>query len=243
VKLAGAFERDEGLVQNPIQVRLAGPLGNLVFPALCPNCGMAAQKKIEVARVFMRTGGTDRLRRFEIARVDVPFCPPCLARHHSELEPLTASQRLRSLLRSELSWPGIGLAALGLFLTGQTSSTILESPAASWPLAALLVFLFGGAWLALNAAWVNGERYRIPAPTFILSSFDFSDDLSNDFGTQARTYSLRNEQFAEALADLNKQASNELLGPRHKARKNTNFIIGLVLLAVIVAWQVLNGAG
>jgi hypothetical protein len=218
-------------------------LSDLVLPALCPNCGTAAQQKIEVAKVFMRTGGPDRLRGFEIARVEVPFCTSCVARHRDELEPLTAAQRLASLLRSELAWPGIGLAALGLFLTFQTSSTILQNPAASWPLAALLFVLLAAAWLALHSAWANGERYRIPAPTSVLSSFDYGDDLSNDFGTQARTYSLRNTQFADAFADLNKETSEELLGPRQKARKNTNFIIGLVLLALIVAWQMWTGAG
>jgi hypothetical protein len=204
---------------------------------------MAAQQKTEVAKVFMRTGGSDRLRQFEIARVDVPFCETCLARHRSELESLTVGQRLRSLLGSELTWPGIGLTALGIFLTVETSGKILRDPAASWPMAALLVTLFGAAWLALSAAWAKGERYRVPAPTSVLSSFDFGDDQSNDFGTYPRTYSLRNAEFAAAFKDLNKGASEELLGPRQKARTNRNFMVGLLLLAAIVAWQVLNGSG
>ena len=243
MKLAEALERDEGLVENATQVRLAGPLAGLVFPALCANCGASAQQKGQVAKAFMRTGGSDRLRQYEIARVDVPFCDTCLARHRSELEPLTSGQRLASLLGSELSWPGLGLAALGTFFAVETSGKILRDPAASWPIVALLVFLFGAAWLALGAAWRKGERFRIPAPTSVSSSFDFGDDQSNDFGSYPRTYSLRSAEFANAFADLNEGASEELLGPRLKARTSRNFIVGLLLLAAVVTWQVLNGPG
>jgi hypothetical protein len=239
MKPAEARERDDGLAENPHLIRLAGPLGGLRFPALCPSCGAAARQGLEIAKAFMRTGGTDQLRRFEIARAHVPFCPSCIAEHRRELDPLTVTERLLSMLRSELAWPGLGLAALGVFFATQMSHQIASDPKGSLPLVALLVVLFSTAGVCLKAAWNKGERFRLPAPTRITSSFDFGDDQSNDFGTYARLYSIRDARFAEAFAHLNRDTSDQLLGPGGKARTNRNFILGLLLLALVVVLSAL----
>ena len=241
MRSAEARERDEGLADNPHLIRLVGPLGNLRFPALCPSCGAAAQQELEIAKAFMRTGGTDRLRSFVIARAKVPFCPSCIGEHHRELDPPTSVERLLSVLRSELAWPGIGLAALGAFFATQMSYKISSDPRGSFPLVALLIVLFSTACLCLIAAWNRGERFRLPAATHISSSFDFGDDQSNDFGTNSRLYSVRDTGFAEGFTQLNRETDIELLGAREEARTKRNFIIGLLLLALAVAGSVLFG--
>ena len=66
---------------------------------------------------------------------------------------------------------------------------------------------------------------------------------SGTFGTHPRLYSVRDTGFAEGFAQLNRETINELLGLREKARTNRNFIIGLLLLALMVAGSLLFGSG
>jgi hypothetical protein len=121
------------------------------------------------------------------------------------------------------------------------SVKIASDPRGALPLVALLIVLFGTAWVCLTAAWSKGERFRLPAPTHITPSFDFGDDQSNDFGTHTRLYSVRDPAFAEAFVQLNRETSDALLTPNGRARTNRNFIIGLVLLALVVVWSVVSG--
>jgi len=177
-------------------VEIAGSLKELELPPECANCGNATSESLEVARGFRRAGksGDSSSDRFVIARVWVPFCPPCTMQHLAEVRPIEPFQRLllACRARSALGAPAFGaLAVLAAYMATRSVSSTL--PLA---LTALFVLL---SWVSVRVAYAETEHLAVPPPTSVTSAFDFTDDQSGLFEREHRTVTLRNAVFADAF--------------------------------------------
>src|SRR5262245_31204268 len=111
-------------------VEIAGSLKELELPPACANCGNATSESLEVARVFRRVekSGDSSSDRLVIARVWVPFCPPCTRQHLAEVRPIEPLQRLllACRARSALGAPAFGaLAVLAAYMATRSVSSAL----------------------------------------------------------------------------------------------------------------------
>src|SRR5579883_2971707 len=147
------------MLSAPRSVEIAGPLKHLEFPPVCANCGNATSESLEVAKVFVRGDPTvdRRSNTYPIVRVNVPFCPPCMARHQAE------AQRIGGLRRFLLSFHnGAALAGLGAFGVGLLflyETTVLpRSRSLLLELAAVCLLL---AWAGFRIAYFYTERLAI----------------------------------------------------------------------------------
>jgi len=207
--IASPEVRDQGLrVENVHRVELTGPLRTLEWPALCPRCGSAAADRIRVEKVFeritmRRMRDEDDPTKYVIARVDVPFCAACAAEHRRSVRALSGWQRIRSWLASIFVIPVVGsLVGFALFVRplaiGSGDSTILIRP--TLPQLVFLAFLLPwSVWML----WLVTRRLRVPAPTHVATTFDFSDDLAGIFSRQRRAYAISDPVFYDAFVRAN----------------------------------------
>lgn len=226
---------NEGLSRAAHCVTLAGPVGGLRYPPLCPNCGATAADKLPITKVFMhnRGGSDDAGWDYRIAKAIPLFCRRCLDRHWAEAVPVTSLDRIRSVVFSELAIPGIGTAAFALFLLVDMRGKLMRDLSREWPLLALIVGLLLIAALCFRTAWTNNAHRRVPRQTLISKTFDFGDSDDSPFRTTVRTYAVRNAACAEAFGRLNANTSATLLGPVQRRRESRRFWITAAVIAAI----------
>jgi hypothetical protein len=233
--VAEAQLHNEGLAEDAHRVTLAGAIGGLQYPPLCPNCGAAAADKLPIAKVFMHNrGGSDEQGwRYRIVEATPLFCRPCLDRHRAETVPVTELDRVKSVVFSELAVPGIGTAAFAVFLLVDTRSRLMRDLAREWPILAFIGGLLLIAALCFRTAWENNAHRRVPRQTSASQAFDFGDNDDSPFQTTARTYAVRNDTYAEAFGRLNAEASGNLLGPSQRRRESRSFWVTAAIIAAL----------
>jgi hypothetical protein len=181
----------------PTTVEIAVPPKALEYPPMCANCGTATSESLDVAKVFRRTsaGPDANPDSFVVEHTAVPFCPPCMARHESEVRKVSAAERFWMTCRVREAWPGYGvLALLMLYAYVRQPSAILLGVAA---LFGLLV------WYSYRTGYRDSEHLAIPSATSVTSAFDFTDIHARHSNREHRTLILRNDLFADALAARN----------------------------------------
>ena len=178
--------------------------------------------------------------RYRLARATPLFCGACIQRHHGEVLPVTGIDRLKSIILTELTIPGFGLAAFGSFLLGNTAAGILRDPARQWPLLLLIGVLFLTALVCFSLSWTGNAHRRVPMQTDTSQAFDFGDNDDSPFRTTSRTYAIRNAKHAEAFKQLNAVRSSALLGPAQRRRESQRFLIiaAVVLLIALAMYYV-----
>ena len=227
----------EGLADGGHRILLAGPIEALAYPPLCPNCGAQATQRLPVVKVFMFNNQNDGPWQHRIARADPLFCAECVRRHRSEHRPITAAERLKSIVFSELAFPGFLTAAFALFLIKEGIGDALRDAGRGGPLFAFAAILALVSWLCFRAAASRTAHRRIPALTSIQRAFDFGDDGTTAFTTIQRSYVIRNPHSAEAFERLNAARSEALTGPEAKARDNRRtWLFGLALGGFVLAY-------
>jgi hypothetical protein len=208
---------------------------------MCANCGNATSESLEVAKVFRHVDASNdgSPDTFSMARVMVPFCPPCAAQHRSELRQVTSFRRFAMTLhgRSMLSAIGLGAIALSIVFmtTRSTSATLLL-----WSVAALFGLL---AWVCVRAAYSETEHLATPPPTSISSAFDFTDDHAQRFEREHRTVTLRNPTFADAfLARNGSHVWNPEDPANRKAAQTRNLLVNaaIAVFLIALAWLILK---
>ena len=208
---------------------------------MCANCGNATSESLEVAKVFRHVdkSNDNSPDRFSVARVMVPFCPPCMAQHRSELRQVTPFQRFAMTLHGRSMVCALGLGAIALSIvfitTRSTSATLLL-----WSLAALFGLL---AWVCVRAAYSETEHLATPPPTSISSAFDFTDDHAQPLEREHRTVTLRNPTFADAFLARN---SSHVWNPEDPANRKAGQTRNLLITAAIavfllsLAWLIIK---
>ena len=93
--------------------------------------------------------------------------------------------------------------------------------------------MFMSAW----GSWHATRYYLVPPMNEITAACDFSDELGSLILGRHRAFVLRNESFAQAFVDANR---DRLWTARDTARANwLTTVLGVVLLAGLIAARVL----
>ena len=195
------------LADHPFRLELVGSPGALDWPSLCASCGTDTDGRLSVRKVFGRPRSFNRrstsFRRQIIAAAEVPYCADCAARHRALVPP-------RSLLGDvwRMLWPVlIPMFGAGWFLMLTLRIAISEQSSGGvnakyvWAIPALFAFVV--LW-CLVIAWWSSRAARVEKQTEITRACDFSDDVSWFWERERRIYALREQRFAQALADANR---------------------------------------
>ncbi|MET0225733.1 MAG: hypothetical protein ABW187_04760 [Dokdonella sp.] len=218
---------------------LAGSIEGVTYPDRCPHCMAAATVPIAITKVFQYhpndEGNGGGGWQYRIAEAAPLFCAACAQRHHAETLPVTAADRLKSVLLTQLALPGFGTLALGLFLLSETATKIARNPAREWLLLVIIGVLLLIGVSCLRAAWTGNAHRRVPRQTATSLAFDFGDDASTAFQTVPRTYAFGHPDYAASFTALNEQRSRTLLGPKQRHRENLRTMVTALIVAALAA--------
>ena len=180
-------------------VALKGSPRSVVFPALCPACGMPASTHIDVAKIIgRRSQYSSRYSYRTIVTMRIPYCRACADRHEKLLEPIPSI--VGSFFRTPALLSTIGAVALGAILW---NIFVLDSAGVPWSsrfYAAWLILFMVATGILLT--WREARFLRVPPLTEITSACDFSGNLDYPLGRR-RLYTIRNPACAEAFRRAN----------------------------------------
>ncbi len=194
---------NDGLAAGAHRVVLTRPITNLAYPAICPNCGDAADRPLPIAKPFLFSSGGDSGWSKCVAEARPLFCDRCHASHVSQAIPVTDADRVKSLLTQSLVIPALGLGAFGLLIVLDRLGEFLMSPGKEFPIIAFACAMMAIGWYCARMAWHAGGSSRVPMLTPVSSAFDFGDNDDSAYQSTARTYAIRNEACASKFEELN----------------------------------------
>jgi hypothetical protein len=227
---------DEGLPREGHRVLLAGSLGGLSYPPICPCCGARASEPLPITKVFV-ADTFDGPANFKIITAAPMFCGTCIARHHAEETPPTTAERIKGALLTENAMPGFGLTALAMFLLYQVETHGAHGSAKQhWVMLGVVAGFLALAYACFRHAWSEAAHKRIAPQTEVTRSFDFGDDSSSMFETRPRTYIIRDAACADAFTRLNAGRSAERLGPAQRRRERRRFWIATAIFGALAIW-------
>jgi hypothetical protein len=195
------------LADHSYRLELVGSPGALDWPTLCASCGTGTDSRLTVRKVFGRPRSFNRrstsFRRQIIAAAEVPYCADCAARHRALVPPRSFLGDLWRML-----WPVlIPMFGFGWFFKLTVGIALEEQSRGGtnakyvWGLP--VFFAFGLLW-CLVIAWWSSRAARVEKQTEVTRACDFSDDVSWFWERERRIYALRDQRFAQALADANR---------------------------------------
>jgi hypothetical protein len=195
------------LADHSYRLELVGSPGALDWPTLCASCGTGTDSRLTVRKVFGRPRSFNRrstsFRRQIIAAAEVPYCADCAARHRALVPPRSFLGDLWRML-----WPVlIPMFGFGWFFK-LTVGIALEDQSrggtnAKYVWGLPVFFAFGLLW-CLVIAWWSSRAARVEKQTEVTRACDFSDDVSWFWERERRIYALRDQRFAQALAEANR---------------------------------------
>jgi hypothetical protein len=195
------------LADHSYRLELVGSPGALDWPTLCASCGTGTDSRLTVRKVFGRPRSFNRrstsFRRQIIAAAEVPYCADCAARHRALVPPRSFLGDLWRML-----WPVlIPMFGFGWFFK-LTVGIALEEQSGGGTNAkyvwGLPVFFALGLLWCLVIAWWSSRAARVEKQTEVTRACDFSDDVSWFWERERRIYALRDQRFAQALAEANR---------------------------------------
>jgi hypothetical protein len=220
------------LVDHPHRVQLVHDAAGLVFPALCPHCGAAASRKIDMHKVFRRTYN-DAPATYTIESASVPFCDRCIALHEHEARTLSWLQRVAVSLASGVTISAIGSGFMAYLLLPDALRE-LARPGFPW-LALIALFFALLAYGSLWTAWTQNAHRRVPPQTRVTRAFDFSESYAELFDAPRSTYSIRNRTFADAFIALNRERVWNPKAPAAKRAARSRKLVYAAALAALFA--------
>jgi hypothetical protein len=226
------------LADHPHRMTLVHGGAGLAYPALCPNCGETASKRIDVQKVFERySDGYE----YVTATIGVPYCDRCIAEHRRELRTLGWPQRLVVSLVTQST---IGALCFGVAALAFLPAALRDLTRPSFPILVLVVSCCALiAYWFLAQSWSSTAHRRVPPQTSITRTFDFSDSHAEAFDAPRATYSIRNAAFAEAFMALNRdRVWNPEAPTAQRAARSRKLIYGLALagLAARLLWDLVS---
>jgi hypothetical protein len=232
-----------GLAPHEHQMRLWGSPERALFPAICPNCGSAAFKRIAVSKGFIRSSGSDTPDSRIVMTVNVPFCDACTVRHLAEAGTSNLWSKLLSGFNSGEMFGAIGFAAAAAFTGFQGLGELLRGRLSHFAVFGALTLFFGliARFLA-RSAWLDTEYFRVQAQTSVTKAFDFSDNEPAPFESPQYDCTMRDGHFAAAFATLNrpsefKPGSPAALADLRSANRQA-WIVGIVVFAIALFFAI-----
>lgn len=178
---------------------------------------------------------------WETASVNVPLCAACANRHWQEFKPVPFLDRLWPALKSERTIAFIFPFLTFLFFAWKALAFFLEAKFLTALTMMIPVGLFG---LIAGLLWKqildHSHRYGVPANTSVSECFTFSRDRKKLFEPSRRRFRFRNEAFAQAFADFNR---DRLWDPRSDAAASASnkrvIFYGMLIAAgaVLLLWS------
>ena len=217
-------------------VTLTGRPSQLAMPGCCANCGSPAGGWLRIEKVFRRDGGDDGVN-YVVSAAQVPFCPLCIARHQGEVVTVSPLHRMLLCFRQPIIISALSMGAMALFLAPQALEAVLGGNGVGGLLFLGIVLLFGLIAVASGyAAFQLSRRHAVVPLTSVTSAFDYTDDQSELFDGERRTFRLRNPTFAEAFGYANEHRRWDPRGARAAAghRGRIALIVVIVVAAVVM---------
>lgn len=227
------------------RMTLWGTPQDLHFPPLCAHCGGATVRRIAVAKTFRRSSGSDTPDSDVTVSAAVPFCEPCIARHRELTPPADPWRIFSSHLTPGAILASPALLAAALFCAVQALRELAAGRTSAGTVFALSAIALG--WFGLRQAqrvWRHVQALRTSAQTAVTESFDFGDHEPPPFEAPRFVCTMRNERFAAAFRDLNRQAEYERGSDAAVADRQTGnrqFRIVATIVAVIVFALLVRG--
>jgi hypothetical protein len=226
---------------SPLPVPTSAPAASLIlvgfpeYPDLCASCGVPAQARLTIEKVFEVNSSDDTPRGYVVDEVSIPFCPTCIATHDREVGRTTPLARMLLCFRSAMMISALGAvffagllanAALGSMYRDMTSVVVLGG------LSALCVLAAVGC---TRSAYSETRRFAVPAQTSVTRRFDFSDDLSQQFDLPRRRYTALNPAFGEAFRALNRDRVWDPSSPQAiRASRHRGIVMAILLIVMII---------
>ena len=226
---------DRALAGHPYRIELTGRLGSIAWPPNCANCGEPTHERVNVPKVFLRPRYRSRRRRgtsrYHVTAAEIPYCATCAARHRDLTPRRSATRNALGIIFTPLLIPIVGSIIMGSIALRAVLGVSPEAPYArlAWGLPGL--FLAICLW-SIYCAWEMTRADRVEKQSDITLACDFSDDVSWFFERERRIYALRNETFAKALADANRDRVWTPEDDKRSGRLSLAFTIVGVAVAV-----------
>ncbi len=218
-------------------VTLNGRPSQLAMPPCCANCGSTAEGRLPIEKVFRRDEGPEGGVHYVVTTAQVPFCATCVARHQAEVVTVSALRRVLLCFRQPVIIAALTTGGIALFFApvALDSLTAGDGVGGLIFLGVVVVFALIAAASAY-AAFDQSRRYAVPASTPVTSAFDYTDDESEMFDRQRRTYGLRNPTFAAAFEQANQHRQWDPRSARAMAshRGRTLLLIGVGVATVLM---------
>ena len=232
---------ERSLANNSHRVELTGALRSLAWPSVCANCGDPTSERLTVRKVFLRPRVYGRRRRgvsrHTITAAEIPYCGRC-AQSHRELTPTKSlTRQALGILFTPLLIPIVGSATMGVIsLRAVRGISPTEQHAIyAWGIPALFAFIC--VWCLL-LAWDSTRPNRVEALSDVTRACDFSDDVSRFMERERRIYAMRNEAFARAFSDGNRERVWSEEDDRRSARRALVVAAVAVVVGGVVVWAV-----
>jgi hypothetical protein len=227
---------ERSLAEHPYRVELTGGLSSLAWPAICANCGGPTSERLTVRKVFLRPRYRGRRRRgvtrYHVTAAQIPYCAACGTRHRDLTPHRSLSRNVLGIIFTPLLIPIVGSIIMGTIALRAVRGISPSEPHAllAWGVPAL--FLAICLW-SLLCAWEMTRADRVERQSDVTMACDFSDDVSWFFERQRRIYALRNETFARALADANR---DRVWTPDDDRRSSRLSLIVVVVGIGVAVW-------
>ncbi len=220
-------------------VTLHGRPSRLAMPPVCANCGSPADGRLLIEKVFRRDEGPDGGVNYVVSAVHVPFCPSCIARHEAEAVTVSPAKRVLLCFRQPIIIGALVTGGMAVFLAPPALAAVVGGDGMGRLVFLGIVVVFGliAAGSAYGAYNLSRRHAAIPL-TSVTSAFDFTDDESDLFDKQRRTYRLRDPTFAEAFVYANQHrrwdpgSARAVVGRR--GRTVLIIVCGLAAIVVLV---------
>jgi len=230
--LSYAAHRDYDLPPEAIRVAVTGPARTLAWPAMCPNCGEPASRRIRVYKVFMRKSRR-RPWHYHIRSIEIPYCERCTREHDALVKPPGRFTGWLAVFRSPLIISLAGAAVMA-YIGGRDLIDGLFDPSSRMVALAIVGTIAAAALSSIVGAWWSFRYERTPRQTDITRACDFSDNLGNIFIGQRRVFAIRNPRFAEAFAAANRdRLLTDAIRKTDDRRNSIAAVAGLGLLGVL----------
>lgn len=216
----------------------------LAMPTSCANCAATADGRLSIEKVFRRDGGPDSGVSYVISAAQVPFCSRCVAHHQVEAVSVSPLQRVLLCFRQPVIISALLMGAFAIFLAPPALDAALSGSGLGGLIFLGIVLLFGLIAAASGfAAFEQSRRHAVVPLTSVTSAFDFTDDQSELFDRERRTYRLRNSTFAEAFIDANRHSQWDPRSARAAAghRGRIALLIVFAVAAVVMLVGTLLG--
>ena len=227
---------DRALADQPYRIELTGGLRSLAWPPNCANCGEPTHERLAVPKVFLRPRYRSRRRRgtsrHHVPAAEIPYCATCAPQHRSLTPRRSATHNVLGIIFTPMLIPIVGSIIMGsIALRAVLGISPGESYARlAWGLPGL--FLAICLW-SIYCAWEMTRADRVERQSDVTIACDFSDDVSWFFERERRIYAMRNETFARALADANR---DRVWTPADDKRSGRLSVVLLVVGIGVAVW-------